>query len=152
MFHIAQSFDTIGIFASLYLFDGYTVGLMVLVYVLVSRAYSHPSIRLKKRPIISWLTAGFFQGAWVVWIVYIGLNGYEITSILKPKILLGGLLASTILWGFYPMTQIYQHEEDQKRGDITLSILLGVKSTFLFTGVFFALALAAFLAYFSTFF
>ena len=48
VFHIAQSFDTIGIFASLYLFDGYTVGLMVLVYVLVSRAYSHPSIGLKK--------------------------------------------------------------------------------------------------------
>lgn len=152
VFYIAQLFEAIGIFAALFLFDGYTVGIMVLAYVFVSRAYSHPSIRLKKKPIISWLIAGFFQGAWVVWIVYIGLNGYDLFSILKPKIFLGGLLASGILWGSYPMTQIYQHEEDQKRGDITLSFILGIKNTFLFTGVFFASASLGFVLYLSTYF
>jgi 1,4-dihydroxy-2-naphthoate octaprenyltransferase len=42
------------------------------------------------------------------------------------------LLASLFLLGIYPITQIYQHEEDRKHGDRTLSMLLGKKGTLLF--------------------
>lgn len=150
--YIAWIFDVLGIALSLWLIESKISTMMILVYIIVSRAYSHPNIRLKKRPMISWFVAGFFQGAWVVWLVYLGLNSYEFSSVFKPKILFGGLLASAILWGSYPMTQIYQHKEDQERGDITLSILLGLKYTFLFTGLFFALSTVGFYLYFSLFF
>lgn len=150
--YIAQTFDIIGLFLTLWLFPrNWTLALMILTYVLVSRAYSHPSIRLKKYGILSWIIAGFFQGAWVVWLVYIGPNDFAFTSIFKAHILIPGLLASAILWGSYPMTQIYQHEEDGKRGDVTLSMKLGVHGTFHFTAICFSFAVLAYVWYFNTY-
>lgn len=150
--YIAQAFDLIGLFLTLWLFpQNWTLALMILTYVLVSRAYSHPSIRLKKYAVVSWVVAGFFQGAWVVWLIYIGLNGFAFSSIFKAHVLIPGLLASAILWGSYPMTQIYQHDEDGKRGDHTLSMKLGVLGTFHFTALCFSLAAAAYVWYFYAF-
>jgi 4-hydroxybenzoate polyprenyltransferase len=149
LYFAAQLFDLIGLGLAAWQFKGnWNLVAMLLVYILVSRAYSHPIVRLKKYAIISWLVAGFFQGAWVVWIIYIGLNNFPFTNLFKPHVLIPGLLASAILWGSYPMTQIYQHEEDAKRGDITLSIKLGIKGTFLFTGLFFGLASLLYVLYF----
>ena len=51
----------------------------------------------------------------------------------------------------YPMTQVYQHEEDSKRGDHTLSIRLGVKATFYFAILMFGVALSGFLLYLDIF-
>ena len=62
------------------------------------------------------------------------------------------LLTSVMLWGSYPMTQIYQHEEDAKRGDITLSFKLGILGTFHFTAIVFTIATALFCWYFISFF
>jgi 1,4-dihydroxy-2-naphthoate octaprenyltransferase len=42
---------------------------------------------------------------------------------------------SLFMLGFYPLTQIYQHEEDKKRGDTTISMLLGIRGTFIFSGL-----------------
>lgn len=152
VYYLASIFDFIGLFLTQWLYQNYTLTLMVLVYILVSRAYSNSFTRLKRFAILSWLIAGFFQGAWVVWLIYIGLNDFEFAMVFNPKTLFGGLLASAILWGSYPMTQIYQHEEDSKRGDKTMSILLGVKGTFLFTGICFALATVGFIFYFDEYF
>ena len=125
--------------------------MMILVYILDYRAYSHPLLRLKKYPLLSWLVAGFFQGAWVVWLVYIGLNNFDFMQLFKPHIVIPGLLSSAILLGSYPMTQVYQHEEDANRGDQTLSLKLGVKGTFVFTGVFFVLVSLGYYFYFESF-
>jgi 1,4-dihydroxy-2-naphthoate octaprenyltransferase len=46
------------------------------------------------------------------------------------------------------MTQIYQHEEDLRRGDITISSKLGILGTFHFTAVFFSLSVVLFSIYF----
>ena len=152
LLYTAWLFDIIGISLSIWQFkNNWTLTLMLLVYILVSRAYSHPSIRLKKYAFLSWFIAGLFQGAWVVWIIYIGLNNFEFSHVLKPHVLIPGLLASVILWGAYPMTQIYQHEEDAKRGDKTLSIKLGIKGTFLFTAVFFVMASVLYFFYFDAY-
>jgi 1,4-dihydroxy-2-naphthoate octaprenyltransferase len=152
VYYLATLFDVIGLVSTQLLFLNWTLTLMVLVYIIVSRAYSNSLIRLKRFAIISWLIAGFFQGAWVVWLTYIGLNEFEFHMVFKPKVVYGGLLASAILWGSYPMTQIYQHEEDAKRGDKTLSLLLGVKGTFLFTAFCFGLAVLGYIFYFQSFF
>jgi 1,4-dihydroxy-2-naphthoate octaprenyltransferase len=57
-----------------------------------------------------------------------------------------------MLLGTYPMTQIYQHEEDAKRGDVTLSLRLGLRGTFLFVLITFVVATTAYLLYFHFYF
>jgi hypothetical protein len=121
---------------------------MLLIYGLVSMAYSHPSIRLKKFPLLSWLTAGLFQGYYTFAMAYAGINdrGWEVY--VEETVSIPGLLTTLMLLGSYPLTQIYQHDEDRKRGDITLSLKLGVMGTFSFSGIWFFLAGAAFWVYF----
>lgn len=121
---------------------------MLLVYGLVSMAYSHPRIRIKKYPWASWIIAGFFQGYFTFAMAYAGLSDLGWDVIVKPHVIIPGLLTSLMLWGNYPLTQVYQHREDSKRGDRTLSLKLGIKGTFLFSALFFALTGAAFIWYF----
>jgi len=59
-------------------------------------------------------------------------------------------LASLLVGGAYPMTQIFQHAEDARRGDLTLSRHLGVRGTFLFCRAMLGVCLLGFLAYFWT--
>lgn len=121
---------------------------MLLVYALVSMAYSHPSIRIKKYSWASWFIAGFFQGYFTFAMAYAGLSDLGWDVILKPHVIIPGLLTSLMLWGNYPLTQVYQHREDSRRGDHTLSLKLGIKGTFMFSVVFFALTGAAFACFF----
>lgn len=121
---------------------------MLLVYALVSMAYSHPKIRIKKYAWASWFIAGFFQGYFTFALAYAGLSDLGWDVIFKAHVIIPGLLTSLMLWGNYPLTQVYQHREDSKRGDQTLSIKLGIKGTFLFSAIFFAITGAAFVWYF----
>jgi 1,4-dihydroxy-2-naphthoate octaprenyltransferase len=57
-----------------------------------------------------------------------------------------------MLLGNYPMTQVYQHEEDAQHGDRTMSMLLGVRGTFIFVQLVFIVATLAFILYFNSFF
>ncbi|WP_162416813.1 UbiA family prenyltransferase [Cyclobacterium roseum] len=121
---------------------------MVLVYGLVSMAYSHPSVRLKKYPYLSWLTAGFFQGAFTFWMCIAGISDSGLVWPLSWEHWMPALLTSLLLLGSYPLTQIYQHEEDLKRGDLTLSIKLGIFGTFGFSAIWLLLGGLAFAGYF----
>ena len=125
--------------------------MMLLVYGLVSKAYSHPAVRLKKRPLSGWIVTGLFQGTFTFLMCYAGLNNFNIESLLQTKALLPAGLTSLMLWANYPMTQVYQHEEDVKHGDTTLSLMLGIRGTFYFAGAFFSLAAAGFIFYFWNF-
>jgi 1,4-dihydroxy-2-naphthoate octaprenyltransferase len=121
---------------------------MILVYGLVSMAYSHPAIRIKKYPLLSWFIAGIFQGLFTFAMVYVGVSNLDWAVILKPHILIPGLLTTAMLWGNYPLTQVYQHREDARRGDRTLSLVLGIKGTFTFAAIVFLIAGAGFAWYF----
>jgi hypothetical protein len=125
---------------------------MLFIYGLVSKAYSHPSIRLKKYPYASWFIAGLFQGAFTFIMCYMGVNKYDFMQALKPAVLIPAFLSSAMLWGNYPMTQIYQHEEDARRGDATLSLKLGIRGTFWFVLLTFSVAVVGFMIYFLTYF
>jgi len=125
-----------------------TFAVMVLVYGLISKAYSHPSIRLKKYPITGWLVTGFFQGFFTFQMCYLGLNNFELSSALQFQAMLPASLTSLMLWANYPMTQVYQHEEDARHGDRTLSLMLGVRGTFYFAALFFGLTTLGFAYYF----
>lgn len=125
---------------------------MLFIYGLASKAYSHPAIRLKKMPIVGWLVTGFFQGFFTFLMCYEAINAFGMSGLLNPDILIPAALTSLMLLGNYPMTQIYQHEEDSKRGDTTLSILLGIKGTFVFTAIVFGIATVGFVFYFIFYF
>ncbi len=135
-----------------YAFVSPTFAAMLLIYGLVSKAYSHPRIRLKKYAVSSWLIAGFFQGIFTFVMCYCGVNDFSIITALNEDVLLAGALTTVMLWANYPMTQVYQHEEDTERGDKTLSIVLGIKGTFLFAAFIFLLATIGFYLYLREFF
>ncbi|MFN3839254.1 MAG: UbiA family prenyltransferase [Cyclobacteriaceae bacterium] len=129
-----------------------TFALMVFVYGLASKAYSHPLTRLKKYPVGGWLITGFFQGFFMFITCYVGLNDFSVSQALRPAVLAPAMLASIMLWGSYPLTQVYQHEEDLKRGDISMSLRLGIPGTFYFTALIFAFAVGGFTLLFIMYF
>lgn len=146
LFWVAWVFDVLAILLAFFLL-GSSFAIAVFAYGMVSKAYSHTAIRLKKYPIISWLVVGFFQGAFVYLSTQQALLGNEQTALMAWKHVFPALLSSLMLWAVYPITQIYQHEEDTKRGDQTLSILLGIRGTFVFTAFVFSVAFAGFYVY-----
>ncbi|MEO6682657.1 MAG: UbiA family prenyltransferase [Ginsengibacter sp.] len=108
----------------------------ITLYILASLAYSSRKVRLKKYPVIGFLTVVIFQGALTFFLVYHGSS----ISDLKIVPVLPMIAASLLIGGFYPLTQIYQHEADKKDGVITISYLLGYLGTFVFTGIIYAFA------------
>ena len=154
---------TKGLYFLSLLFDGFAIGLaywkigfpfaiMVFIYGLASKAYSHPSIRFKKYPFGGWIFTGFFQGFFTVLMCYMGINNFDWMASLSPKMIFAGLLATAMLLGNYPMTQIYQHDEDASRGDISLSLKLGIRGTFYFTALCFGFATIGFAVFFNNFY
>ena len=140
------------VFFGVALILGFSIGFfyssMMFVYGLVSMAYSHPSIRLKKYPYISWVTAGIFQGYFTFCMAFAGLTGKGWGVFLTQEAYVPGMLTTLILMGSYPLTQVYQHREDEKRGDLTLSRALGIMGTFVFSAVWFIFSGAGFVVYF----
>ncbi|WP_266363034.1 UbiA family prenyltransferase [Tellurirhabdus rosea] len=120
----------------------------LLVYGLISKAYSHPSVRLKKYPIASWLIVSLFQGAFTFVMTMQALNAFSFAEAVRPHILLAGAVCTLNLLAIYPITQVYQHDEDARRGDLTMSRLLGIRGTFVSAVVCFGLSLAGFYTYF----
>lgn len=150
LYYLALLFDGIAIALGFIKINA-TFAIMLLIYGLVSKAYSHPAIRLKKYPITGWLVAGLFQGLFTFVMCYIGINKYSIENTLHASVIIPGSLCSLMLWANYPMTQVYQHEEDGKRGDETFSRMLGIKGTFYFVGGVFALVTLGFVLYFNAY-
>lgn len=151
LYYLSLLFDAIAIILG-YLMINLTFALMLFIYGLVSKAYSHPGIRLKKFPITGWIVAGVFQGLFTFAMCYVGINDYSVESIFRFSILVPGTLSTVMLWANYPMTQIYQHEEDAKRGDMTISRMLGIRGTFYFVGITFSIVTIGFILYFNNFF
>jgi 4-hydroxybenzoate polyprenyltransferase len=151
LYHLALLFDLVAIILG-YLMVNFTFAVMLFLYGVVSKAYSHPSVRIKKYAVTGWIITGLFQGLFTFVMIYIGLNNYGIENCFRADVIVPGLLTSVMLWANYPMTQVYQHEEDSKRGDKTFSLMLGIRGTFIFAGAFFTLAGAGFIIYLWQFF
>jgi 1,4-dihydroxy-2-naphthoate octaprenyltransferase len=113
----------------------------VLLYGIMSKMYSHPSTRLKRFPIISFLTVFIFQGCFIYWTTYSALSGVSLFRHWDAGFIIAGAICSCLIGASYPLTQVYQHEEDSRRGDRTISILLGYKGSFIFSGLLFASAI-----------
>lgn len=110
----------------------------IFLYIIASRCYSYRKIRLKKYPVLGYLTVVLFQGALTFFLVYHGSVSNHTTDV--PVIAM--MAASLLIGGFYPLTQVYQHEADLADGVQTISYKLGYKGTFIFTGIIYAIAFA----------
>ena len=106
-------------------------GLLMPLYIGASKAYSYRGIRLKKFPVIGYLTVIIFQGALTFWLVYYGSNA-ENTLFVPWQ---GMVICALLIGGFYPLTQIYQHRQDLDDGVATISYKLGYTGTFIFCAV-----------------
>lgn len=135
--------DIIAIAASLFIDVWFAC--CVVAYILASRAYSYRGIRLKKHPVIGYLTVVIFQGAVTFFMVYHGSSADRTFNV--P---VAGMVASSLLiGGFYPLTQIYQHEADLKDGVKTISYIFGIRGTFFLTVTVYSVAMVVLAIYFT---
>ena len=137
LFRLVVLFDILAVLAAT-LVNIY-FGACILVYLLVSKAYSYDKIRLKKYPLLSTIVVILFQGAFTYIMVQVGL-GLTWSEISNSYNLSLAGVSSLFLCGSYPITQIYQHQEDARRGDKTLSLLLGIRGTLVFAALSLLLA------------
>jgi 1,4-dihydroxy-2-naphthoate octaprenyltransferase len=124
--------DVLALAAGVFISPIFCLG--ILLYILASRAYSFRGIRLKKFPITGYLTVIIFQGALTFFIVMHGSSQDQTMDV--P---LSAMIAASLLIGsFYPLSQVYQHEQDKADGVTTISLLLGYRGTFAFCSIVYA--------------
>ncbi len=150
LYYASMVCDAIGLLLCLLI--SWQMLLMMLVYIGVSKAYSWKKIRLKKYAISGWLVVMLFQGGYTFYIVNTGVENNFDATWFTNKNMECMVLASLLIGGFYPLTQIYQHDEDSERGDRTISYLLGIRGTFVFVAVLFLAATFIGYHYFVTYY
>jgi 1,4-dihydroxy-2-naphthoate octaprenyltransferase len=136
LLHMSNLMDGLAILLSI--FVNYYFSIFVLVYIIASRLYSNRKVRLKKFPITGFLVVFFFQGAWVFCANIFALSSDIL--FLNKSVVFSAIACSFFIATVYPLTQIYQHEADEKDGVKTLSLLLGKMGTFVFSAGMFSLA------------
>ena len=134
LFYVTIGLDVIGILLGFLVSPLF--GLIMPLYIGASKAYSYRGIRLKKYPVLGYLTVIIFQGALTFWLVYYGSNIEQ--SMRVPW--QGMVISALLIGGFYPLTQIYQHQQDLEDGVETLSYKLGYNGTFIFCAVIYLAA------------
>lgn len=144
MFWVTIAMDAAALLLMLWLVGSIAAALTA-AYILASRAYSWRKTRLKKHPIIGFLTVTLFQGPVIFALVILAATGFFDFSSQNNLALVVSFL---LLGAGYPLTQIYQHKQDGADGVKTLSMLLGIKGTFVFSGVLFALLGATLFSFF----
>jgi 4-hydroxybenzoate polyprenyltransferase len=96
-----------------------------LAFTILGILYSHPATRWKGNPWLSWLVVMGGQGG-------IGTAAGVVagqSAHLTPEIACGLVAAAALVGGLYPLTQLFQTEEDHARGDRTTAIALGRTGT-----------------------
>ena len=109
----------------------------IATYILFSRLYSYRPIRLKQYPLAGYLTVIFNQGSLTFFAVYYACNQNLDIHVSWLSL----FAAAFLIGGFYPITQIYQHESDAKDQVTTISMLLGKRGTFIFCAIMYSIAI-----------
>ena len=128
----------LSLFISIYFFGG------ILLFIAASRAYSYRGIRLKQYPFIGYLTVIIFQGGLIYFIVKHGCSQDK----MLPHSWSAMIGSSLLIGAFYPLTQIYQHQQDAADGVESISARLGYRGTFIFTAIVFILSMTSLAWYF----
>jgi 1,4-dihydroxy-2-naphthoate octaprenyltransferase len=145
LFYATLLMDVVGILSALIISVYFS--LFVLIFVFMSRAYSYRNVRLKKYPVIGFLTVFVFQGAFVYLMASSAITDFSMDTFFTLNNTICMSVASFFIGSIYPLTQIYQHDADKKDGVISISYKLGYIGTFIFSALLFAIA-TIFLFYF----
>lgn len=127
--------------AALALLVSGTFAAIYVAIMLLGLGYSHPRTRFKSNPAASLLVVAFGQGA----LGFAAGAAVAVRSGLPAptlQLVLGGAAATLLTTGLYPLTQVFQIDEDLARGDRTFAARFGPRVVFATTVVCFALALA----------
>ena len=147
LFYATLLLDIMGVLCALFVSAYFS--LFVLIFVLMSRAYSYRNVRLKKYPVIGFLTVFIFQGAFVYLMASSAITDFSIDTFFTLNNIICMSVASFFIGSIYPLTQIYQHEADKKDGVISISYKLGYIGTFLFSALLFSIATIFLFYYFN---
>jgi 4-hydroxybenzoate polyprenyltransferase len=128
--------DGLAVLLTVLFFHWDVVGLLFL-YIAASRLYSYRPIRLKKYAVTGFLTVTVFQGPVIYWMTRTGTTTLEIAW--NIPVYIGMAVSFLLIAAGYPISQIYQHRQDKEDGVHTISMLLGVKGTFIFSMMMFGL-------------
>jgi 1,4-dihydroxy-2-naphthoate octaprenyltransferase len=123
--------------------------LFVLLFILISRAYSYRNVRLKQYAVIGFLTVFIFQGAFVYMMASSAISAFSFIDFFTLNNIICMSVASLFMGGVYPLTQIYQHQADKNDGVTSLSYKLGYHGTFVFSAVLFSVATLLLFYYFN---
>jgi 1,4-dihydroxy-2-naphthoate octaprenyltransferase len=147
LFYATLLLDIVGVLMALLVNRWFSF--FVLVYVLISRAYSYRNLRLKKYAVTGFLTVFLFQGAFTYLMAASAFGDLSPANLFTPGNVLCMTVASLFIGSVYPLTQIYQHQADKKDGVTTISYKLGYAGTFLFSAGLFAIATLLLLYHFN---
>ncbi len=136
LLYVANRMDAAAILLSL--FVNLPFAFFVGLYILASRLYSNRKVRLKKYPVIGFLIVFIFQGAWIFCANILALSANYLFS--RPSVIFSVFASSFFIATIYPLTQIYQHDADKSDGVNTISMMLGKRGTFVFSGLMFFFA------------
>jgi 1,4-dihydroxy-2-naphthoate octaprenyltransferase len=136
LFYITVLMDVIAVSLSFLINIWFVI--CIIAYILASRAYSYRGIRLKKYAVVGYLTVIIFQGGVTYFMVHYGSSDVDRSTDTSPEAM---LVATLLIGGFYPLTQIYQYDADEKDGVTTISSMLGYRGTFIFTAIIYAAAI-----------
>ena len=138
LFYVTLLLDITGVLGAVLV--SFYFSLFVLVFVIMSRAYSYRNVRLKKYPVIGFLTVFIFQGAFVYLMASSAITTFSLDTFFTLNNFICMSVASLFIGSIYPLTQIYQHEADKKDGVISISYKLGYIGTFVFSALLFSIA------------
>jgi len=147
LFYATLFMDIVGVLCGLFVSAYFS--LLVLIFVLVSRAYSYRKVRLKKYAVIGFLTVFIFQGAFVYSMSSAAISTFSFATFFMINNIICMSIASFFIGSIYPLTQIYQHEADKNDGVISISYKLGYIGTFLFSSILFSVATIFLFYYFN---
>ena len=85
--------------------------------------YSSPLTRWKGKPVLSLIAIGVSTGTNSFFMGFLAAGGYPITWFED----LTALGVSFLILSLYPVSQVFQTEEDLKRGDVTFAAKFGLK-------------------------
>lgn len=145
LYNVTMLMDIVAVLSGLLI--SYSFSFFVLIFILVSRAYSYRNVRLKQYPVMGFLTVFLFQGAFVYLMASAAIAPDLFAHFFTRNNLICMGIASLFMGSVYPLTQIYQHEADKNDGVTSLSYKLGYNGTFIFSGILFAIA-TVFLCYY----
>lgn len=144
LFYVTIAMDIIAVALSMLISSLFTACLII--YIICSRLYSYRGVRLKQYPLLGYLTVVFNQGSLTFFMVYHGAD----SNLSNHMSWLGLLAAAFLIGGFYPITQVYQHEADAKDNITTISMQMGKRGTFIFCSLMYTVALSILWLYYKS--